>query len=70
MCSSSAATIDAMKTTQWVLANNNVTGYYRVNYDQGNWERLLTTLSNSHTVRPGPGPSPGPGPQGPRQTSG
>uniref|UniRef100_A0A3B5MBP7 Aminopeptidase n=1 Tax=Xiphophorus couchianus TaxID=32473 RepID=A0A3B5MBP7_9TELE len=26
----------------WVLANINVTGYYRVNYDLGNWERLFS----------------------------
>uniref|UniRef100_A0A8C4DRB5 Aminopeptidase n=1 Tax=Dicentrarchus labrax TaxID=13489 RepID=A0A8C4DRB5_DICLA len=25
----------------WVLANINVTGYYRVNYDLGNWDSLL-----------------------------
>lgn len=47
-----AATIDAMKTsTEWVLANTNVTGYYRVHYDEANWERLLDTLSNNHEVR-------------------
>lgn len=40
-----------MKTTEWVLANNNVTGYYRVNYDEANWERLLATLSTDHEVR-------------------
>lgn len=48
---SCAATIDAMKTTDWVLANNNVTGYYRVHYDKDNWERLLATLSTDHEVR-------------------
>lgn len=34
----------------WVLANINVTGYYRVNYDLGNWERLLTLLTSDHQV--------------------
>lgn len=49
-----AATIDAMKTnSDWVLANHNVTGYYRVHYDKANWERLLLTLSTNHTVRRG-----------------
>uniref|UniRef100_A0A674MCV6 Aminopeptidase n=1 Tax=Takifugu rubripes TaxID=31033 RepID=A0A674MCV6_TAKRU len=43
-----SATIDAMKTTEWVLANNNVTGYYRVNYDEANWERLLAVLGSNH----------------------
>uniref|UniRef100_A0A671UW89 Aminopeptidase n=1 Tax=Sparus aurata TaxID=8175 RepID=A0A671UW89_SPAAU len=31
----------AMSGDLWVLANINATGYYRVNYDLGNWERLL-----------------------------
>lgn len=52
---SSAANIEAMKTNEWVLANLNLTGYYRVNYDQANWENLLTTLNTSHTVRRGRG---------------
>lgn len=34
----------------WVLANLNVVGYYRVNYDLGNWNRLVEVLSNNHTV--------------------
>ncbi|XP_034540681.1 aminopeptidase Ey-like [Notolabrus celidotus] len=39
-----------MKTTgnDWVLVNHNVVGYYRVNYDEGNWNKLLTTLSTKH----------------------
>ncbi|KAL4005285.1 hypothetical protein ACER0C_004998 [Sarotherodon galilaeus] len=36
----------------WVLANINVTGYYRVNYDLGNWERLFTQLNTDHKVIP------------------
>ncbi|XP_013878435.1 aminopeptidase N [Austrofundulus limnaeus] len=36
----------------WLLANINVTGYYRVNYDLGNWERLLTLLTSDHQVIP------------------
>ncbi|XP_076590003.1 aminopeptidase N-like [Chaetodon auriga] len=36
----------------WVLANINVTGYYRVNYDLGNWERLLIQLNSEHQVIP------------------
>ncbi|XP_072519094.1 alanyl (membrane) aminopeptidase b, tandem duplicate 1 [Salminus brasiliensis] len=40
---------DAMRTTEtdWVVANLNVSGYYRVNYDQQNWDRLLNTLQTS-----------------------
>lgn len=36
----------------WVLANINVTGFYRVNYDLGNWERLLSQLNTDHQVMP------------------
>ncbi|KAG9272063.1 aminopeptidase Ey-like [Astyanax mexicanus] len=40
---------DAMRTTgdEWVVLNLNVSGYYRVNYDEANWNRLLTTLQTS-----------------------
>ncbi len=36
---------------EWVLANINVTGYYRVNYNNENWERLLNALQTSRQVR-------------------
>lgn len=36
--------------TNWVLANHNMVGYYRVNYDDGNWQQLLNTLSTNHVV--------------------
>ncbi|XP_035252401.1 alanyl (membrane) aminopeptidase b [Anguilla anguilla] len=36
----------------WVLANLNVTGYYRVNYDLENWNRLLIQLNTNHQVIP------------------
>lgn len=47
------AEIPEIKTNadQWVLANINVVGYYRVNYDEGNWVKLLNALRNKHTVR-------------------
>ncbi|KAM7423677.1 hypothetical protein PAMA_000167 [Pampus argenteus] len=32
----------------WVLANTNVSGYFRVNYDADNWERLLSLLNTNH----------------------
>uniref|UniRef100_A0A7N8YCH4 Aminopeptidase n=1 Tax=Mastacembelus armatus TaxID=205130 RepID=A0A7N8YCH4_9TELE len=32
----------------WVLANTNVSGYFRVNYDPDNWNRLLSLLSTNH----------------------
>ncbi|XP_041693355.1 aminopeptidase N [Coregonus clupeaformis] len=36
---------------KWVLANINCTGYFRVNYDPANWERLLSQLEmNIHEI--------------------
>ncbi|XP_078114099.1 alanyl (membrane) aminopeptidase-like b [Sander vitreus] len=32
------------KNGEWILANINCTGYYRVNYNPENWDRLLTQL--------------------------
>uniref|UniRef100_UPI0037E87DE8 aminopeptidase N-like isoform X2 n=1 Tax=Semicossyphus pulcher TaxID=241346 RepID=UPI0037E87DE8 len=32
----------------WVLLNTNVSGYFRVNYDLNNWDRLLTLLNTNH----------------------
>ncbi|XP_040896382.1 aminopeptidase N-like [Toxotes jaculatrix] len=32
----------------WVLANTNVSGYFRVNYDLDNWNRLLSLLDSNH----------------------
>uniref|UniRef100_A0A8C2F1B6 Aminopeptidase n=1 Tax=Cyprinus carpio TaxID=7962 RepID=A0A8C2F1B6_CYPCA len=37
---------------EWVLANINVTGYYRVNYDNENWRRLLNVLQTSRQSIP------------------
>ncbi|KAJ7997845.1 hypothetical protein DPEC_G00216390 [Dallia pectoralis] len=38
--------------TEWILANHNVAGYYRVNYDLPNWERLLNVLSTNPQLIP------------------
>ncbi|XP_041800155.1 aminopeptidase Ey-like [Chelmon rostratus] len=32
----------------WLVANINMTGFYRVNYDSNNWERLLAKLNSKH----------------------
>uniref|UniRef100_A0AAQ5ZXE5 Aminopeptidase n=1 Tax=Amphiprion ocellaris TaxID=80972 RepID=A0AAQ5ZXE5_AMPOC len=50
----SVASIPAMKVTgnDWVLANIDVAGYYRVNYDQANWDKLLNALNTNHEVIP------------------
>ncbi|XP_014827880.1 PREDICTED: aminopeptidase N-like [Poecilia mexicana] len=44
--------VDMRTGPSWVLANINVTGYYRVNYDLGNWERIFSQLSANHQVIP------------------
>lgn len=49
-CSPLVVNVDMRSGTSWVLANLNVTGYYRVNYDLGNWERLLAQLDLDHEV--------------------
>ncbi|XP_029353448.1 aminopeptidase N-like [Echeneis naucrates] len=36
----------------WVLANTNVSGYFRVNYDLENWNRLLSLLNSHHQALP------------------
>ncbi|XP_044047927.1 alanyl (membrane) aminopeptidase a [Siniperca chuatsi] len=39
------------KSGEWILANVNCTGYYRVNYNPENWQRLLTQLeTNAHRI--------------------
>uniref|UniRef100_A0A3B4GJX4 Aminopeptidase n=1 Tax=Pundamilia nyererei TaxID=303518 RepID=A0A3B4GJX4_9CICH len=37
---------------QWVLANVNMVGYYRVNYDDDNWAKLLDVLQSNHQLIP------------------
>ncbi|TWW53291.1 Aminopeptidase N, partial [Takifugu flavidus] len=40
------------KNGEWILANVNRTGYYRVNYDPENWKRLLTQLETDRNLIP------------------
>ncbi|KAI7814437.1 aminopeptidase Ey [Triplophysa rosa] len=37
---------------EWVLANLHASGYFRVNYDLENWERLLSQLESNHEIIP------------------
>uniref|UniRef100_A0A3B4XXH8 Alanyl aminopeptidase, membrane n=1 Tax=Seriola lalandi dorsalis TaxID=1841481 RepID=A0A3B4XXH8_SERLL len=37
---------------EWLVANIDMRGFYRVNYDSDNWERLLTQLGSKHTDIP------------------
>lgn len=41
---------------KWLICNINVTGYFRVNYDQDNWDRLMGQLESNHTVGQNPPP--------------
>lgn len=34
----------------WLMVNINQTGFYRVNYDLKNWEKLIEQLLSDHTV--------------------
>ncbi|KAM5171354.1 aminopeptidase N-like [Mantella aurantiaca] len=45
---------DVFKVSEsdWILVNLDVTGYYRVNYDERNWERLLHQLNNDISAIP------------------
>ncbi|XP_061819450.1 aminopeptidase Ey-like [Nerophis lumbriciformis] len=38
----------ALGPDEWLLANINMVGFYRVNYDAHNWERLLAKLDSQH----------------------
>ncbi|XP_018553001.1 aminopeptidase Ey [Lates calcarifer] len=37
-----------LNANDWLVANVDMRGFYRVNYDAGNWERLLAKLSSQH----------------------
>ena len=36
--------------TEWVVFNVQQTGYYRVNYDQANWDALIQQLNSNHDI--------------------
>ncbi|NXB34026.1 AMPN Aminopeptidase, partial [Eulacestoma nigropectus] len=41
-----------LNSPSWLLLNINVTGYFRVNYNQENWDKLLSQLGTDHEVIP------------------
>ncbi|NXO68717.1 AMPN Aminopeptidase, partial [Phainopepla nitens] len=41
-----------LSSPNWLLLNLNVTGYFRVNYNQENWDQLILQLGTDHTVFP------------------
>ncbi|XP_014472136.1 PREDICTED: aminopeptidase N-like [Dinoponera quadriceps] len=45
---STTLTIKGLKTKKWWIFNNLQTGYYRVNYDDTNWETLATLLNSDN----------------------
>ncbi|KAM6942737.1 aminopeptidase Ey-like [Xenentodon cancila] len=42
----------ALGSSEWLMANVNMKGFYRVNYDPDNWERLLAKLNSRHQEIP------------------
>ncbi|KAM9532604.1 aminopeptidase N isoform 2-T2 [Guaruba guarouba] len=41
-----------VSSPNWLLLNLNVSGYFRVNYNQENWDQLLNQLSTDHEAIP------------------
>lgn len=37
-------------SASWIVVNNQATGYYRVNYDEANWEALIEVLEDPNTA--------------------
>lgn len=51
MCTQTATNKDiVLNADEWLVANIDMKGFYRVNYDSDNWERLLAKLSSKHVV--------------------
>ena len=40
-----------VNANDWIIGNLKQNGYYRVNYENGNWDKLIEQLNNDHTVR-------------------
>ncbi len=44
------AEIEVPKDCRWIKANVNMTGFYRVHYDDNNWKALSDQLEHKHEV--------------------
>lgn len=42
--------INLNSTDDWLIGNLQHAGFYRVNYDQENWIRLINQLETNHTI--------------------
>ncbi|XP_077977919.1 aminopeptidase N-like [Glandiceps talaboti] len=42
--------INDVTSEDWILVNINQTGFYRVNYDTANWEKLAAQLLENHSI--------------------
>lgn len=40
----------SVRTSDWIIANTNQYGVYRVNYTQDNWNKLINQLKQNHSV--------------------
>lgn len=40
-----------IEASDWILGNVQELGYYRMNYDQDNWRKLIGQLKANHEVR-------------------
>ena len=40
----------SQRSARWVKMNVNMTGVYRVHYDEANWRALINQLATDHTV--------------------
>ena len=46
-----AVSFDIPETSNWIKGNAGMYGYYRVNYDEDNWKKLVSQLHTNHKVR-------------------
>ena len=44
------ATLDVSDGTKFVKGNFGMFGYYRVNYDEALWQKIIQQLKDDHTV--------------------